>query len=840
MARAPYVVGMGRDLPTGTVTFLFTDVEGSTRLLRELGEEEYARALVEHRRIVREVAAAHAGVEVDTQGDAFFVAFPTAPGALNAAATIGKAFSSGPIRVRVGIHTGTPLLSSEGYVGHDVHRAARIAAAGHGGQVLVSASTAALVGLDGLCDLGEHRLKDLSAPERIYQLGDGEFPLLKSLHQTNLPIPATPFLGREKELGEVLGLISRADVRLLTLTGPGGTGKTRLGAQAAGAVAESYAHGVWWIPLAPLRDVALVVETAAQTIGAQDGLADHIADKSMLLLFDNFEQVIDSASDLANLLASCPNLNLLVTSREPLHVTGEQEYAVPPFVHEEGVGFFLARARAVDPKFEADAAVSEICRRLDDLPLALELAAARVKALSSQQILERLERRLPLLTGGARDLPERQRTLRATIEWSYDLLTVEEQQLFARLAVFRAGCTLDAAEKVAEADVDKLQSLVDKSLLRRADDRFWMLETIREYAAQRLGETESEEERWRHAQYFLALAEEAEPHLLEHGAAADLVSGRKAWIEPLELELDNVRAALDWLEEKREGQLAQRLAGALSEFWCGANRVPEGRRRLESALALDETATPARARALIGAGHMARDAGDPAAARTRAEAALALHRQFGNQWAAAHALLWLGEAVADEGDYRRAQQLFEECASGFAAVGDEYFELMARRLTAWIHYELGDRDKAQALHEANLERARARGYLRVEATTLGALASYAIEDRRVDDATRLARKALSLYRQIGSPRGVTTELCRCAGALAIAGKPDLAAQLLACSEALHEEKGLGILPYLAAENQLTVALLREQLDDAALSDAWERGRALSIEEAVSLALDALA
>ena len=479
------------DLPSGTVTFLFTDVEGSTKLLHELGAEAYAAALAEHRRVIREACAAEGGVEVDTQGDAFFFAFPTAPGAIAAAEAMTEALAAGPIQVRIGLHTGTPLLTEEGYVGGDVHRAARIAAVGHGGQVLVSSATAQLVEVE-LADLGEHRLKDLSAPERIYQLGEG-LPSLNSLYRTNLPIPSTPFLGREAELAEVASLLASSDTRLLTLTGPGGTGKTRLAAQAAGLVSDRYADGVWWIPLGPLRDPKLVLVTAAQIVGSKNGLAGHIQDKEMLCLFDNFEQVVEAAADIAELLASCPNLDLLVTSREPLHVTGEQEYAVPPFVHEEGVGFFLARARAVKADFEADEAVSEICRRLDDLPLALELAAARVKALTSTQILERLEHRLPLLTGGARDLPERQRTLRATIEWSYDLLAEEEQRLFARLSVFSGGCTLEAAEDVCEADLDTLQSLVDKSLLRFTNERYWMLETIREYAADRLRESDEKE-----------------------------------------------------------------------------------------------------------------------------------------------------------------------------------------------------------------------------------------------------------------------------------------------------------------------------------------------------------
>jgi class 3 adenylate cyclase len=386
---------MRRELPTGTVTFMFTDVEGSTRLLHELGTESYADALAEHRRVIREACTRHGGAGVDTQGDAFFLAFPTAPSALAAAGEMTAALTSGQIQVRIGLHTGTPLLTEEGYVGGDVHRAARIAAAGHGGQVLVSSSTAPLVDLE-LTDLGEHRFKDLGAPERIHQLGDGEFAALKSLYRTNLPVPATPFLGRERELVEVVGLLD--GTRLLTLTGPGGTGKTRLASQAAGVASDSYPDGVWWIPLAPVRDPALVLETAAQAVGSKNGLAENIADKAMLLLFDNFEQVVDAGADLASLLASCPNLDLLVTSREPLHVTGEQEYQVPPLAHEEGVGFFLARARAVEPAFRADEAVSQICRRLDDPPLALEAPRRRVRCSPSTQILERLEQRLPLLT----------------------------------------------------------------------------------------------------------------------------------------------------------------------------------------------------------------------------------------------------------------------------------------------------------------------------------------------------------------------------------------------------------------------------------------------------------
>ena len=412
-------------LPSGTVTFLFTDIEGSTRLLHELGDR-YVDVLAEHRRIVRDAFGRNGGVEVDTQGDAFFVAFDRASEALAAAADARAELEGGPVRVRMGVHTGEPIATDEGYVGIDVHRAARIAASGHGGQVLVSQSTRDLVGAEGLRDLGEHRLKDLSAPERIYQLGDGTFPPLKTLYATNLPVPTSPFLGRAQELRAVEEQIRDTATRLLTLAGAGGTGKTRLALQAAAEAADEYQQGVWWVPLAAITDAASVLPTAAQVLGGGAPLAEIVGDRRLLLLLDNFEHVIDAAAELPALLAACRNLDVLVTSRELLRVRGEHVYPVPVLARAEARELFVARAREVDPGFEPDAFVDEICARLDDLPLALELAAARTSLLTSEQLLERLGSRLDLLRGG-RDAELRQRTLRATIEWSYDLLSVEEQ-----------------------------------------------------------------------------------------------------------------------------------------------------------------------------------------------------------------------------------------------------------------------------------------------------------------------------------------------------------------------------------------------------------------------------
>jgi predicted ATPase/class 3 adenylate cyclase len=558
-----------RDLPFGTVTFLFTDVEGSTRLLHELGAERYADALAEHRRLLRETFAAHGGVEVDTQGDAFFVAFGSAKNAVAAAGEAQTTLSSGAIRVRLGLHTGEPQLTDEGYVGIDVHKAARIAACSHGGQVVLSQETRIQLDDDVyLLDLGEHRLKDFSEPVWIFQLGQERFPPLKTISNTNLPRPASSFVGREREVSELLSLLQDG-ARVVTLTGPGGSGKTRLAIEAAAELVPGFKNGVFWVGLAALRDPALVSETIAQTLGANDGLADHVGERDLLLLLDNFEQVVEAAPELSGLLRACPDLRLLVTSRELLRIQGEVEYSVPSLAEPEAVELFCVRSR-----LEPDQTIADLCRRLDNLPLAVELAAARTSVLSPQQILERLSQRLDLLKGG-RDAEARQQTLRATIQWSYELLDDDEQRLFGQLSVFRGGCTLEAAEHVAKAELDILQSLVHQSLLRHTDARFWMLETISEYAAERLEESgEAEVPRRRHAEYFLELAEEAEPHLFGREESRE-------WLDRLGREHDNLRAAVDHLQAFGDTELALRLVGAVWPFWRDRAHFAEGRRRLD-------------------------------------------------------------------------------------------------------------------------------------------------------------------------------------------------------------------------------------------------------------------
>ncbi len=827
MSREPMHHGrVRRDLPSGTVTFLFTDIEGSTKLLHALGADAYAAALGEHRRILREAFARHSGVEVDTQGDAFFVAFATAPGALAAAQEAREALASGPIRIRMGLHTGTPHLTDEGYVGADVHRAARIAAAGHGDQILVSAATAALVGTDGLRDLGAHRLKDLTAAERIYQFGADEHPPIKTLHQTNLPVPATPFLGRDRELGEISALLGRDDVRLVTLTGPGGTGKTRLALQAAAAAADHFAGGVWWVPLAPLRDPALVLESAAKALGASGELAEHIGDKRLLLLLDNFEHVVEAAVELASLLARCPNLALLVTSREPLHLAGEHEYAVDPLRQPEAVELFMTRALAARRDVTANGEVALICERLDNLPLAIELAAARVKVLSPKAILERLEQRLPLLAGGTRDAPERQRTLRATIEWSHELLTPDEQRLFARLAVFRGGCTLEAAEAVAGADLDTLQSLVDKSLVRLRDrERFWMLETIREFALERLHASgEADELRRRHAEFFLGLAEEAEPHL-----GGDPAKG----LQLLDPDHDNVRAAFDRLEAAGDGELLVRLVVSMSEYWALRGHLAEGERRLAIALAAYPEPNAVRARALIAHGQTV---ADPDRRRGMAEEAIAISQRLGDARGLADARYALGNALAMTGRWAEARDLMEESVEAFERLGEPFKMVRARRGLSWMHGELGDVARSRELTEQNLAQARALGIRRIEARSLGSLGMDALAEGRLAEARAMLDESYRIDDALGNAIFISVDLARFAALAAAEGRDEHAAMLLARSRALRDEIAWTPESWAADEYEQTLAAVRERLGEPAFAGAWQRGSGLDVDEAVALVL----
>jgi predicted ATPase/class 3 adenylate cyclase len=815
---------VARELPTGTVTFVFTDVEGSTRLLQQLGADAYADALAQHRRALREAFVRHDGVEVDTQGDSFFIAFSTAPAAIAAAAEAQQVLAAGPIRVRMGIHTGTPHVTDEGYVGADVHRAARIAAAGHGGQILVSSSTASLVEGDSLRDLGEHRLKDLAAPERIYQLGGEAFPPLRSLQQTNLPIPATRFIGRQRELREVTTLLGSGVARLLTLTGPAGAGKTRLALQAAAEASDQYPDGVFWTPLAALRDPKLVLEVAAQALEARDDLADRIGDRRILLILDNFEHLIDAARVLAGLLATCPNLRLLVTSRELLRLPGEQAYPVPPLEPQDATELFTTRARAVDPCFEARPVVHELCSRLDNLPLALELAAARVPVLSPEQLLDRLSKRLDLLKAG-RGVDPRQQTLRATIAWSYDLLDEEERLLFECLSVFRGGCTLEAAEEVCDADIDTLQSLIDKSLLRRQGERFWMLETIREYATERLEERGEEDElRRRHVDHFLSRAEDA----AVGGPSALPEAG--VWLQD---ELDNIRRARGRLIASADVEREARLAvAAFFALWTRAG-LRELKAWLVSALDRSADLDPGlRADALGAAALAAANLGESEVAREYARESLEIARERNDK----RQIEWALRVLSfDEPDLDERRRLLHECEALLGELGDDGG-------LGWVTFLLGvtllDEGRFKEAREA-LNRAVAifRGLGRPweAANAENAIAYVLIADGQHQAARPILEEALRRAVELQSV-ALAIEALAALGCVRAQTDPGAAAQLLSAAETIAEESGQRLetsyaLPFVKRAAEAA----RQRLGDA-FGVEWKAGSELTLNEAVALAL----
>jgi predicted ATPase/class 3 adenylate cyclase/uncharacterized protein HemY len=911
-------------LPTGTVTLLFTDIEGSTRLLQLLGDR-YTEAVMQHRKVLRDAFARHGGVEVDTQGDAFFAAFSRAQDAVAAAidAQRGLASCSWPdaveLRVRIGVHTGEPTATDEGYVGIDVHRGARIAAAGYGGQVLLSATTRDLLSEElsegvGVRDLGEHRLKDLTHGQRLYQLVipelNSEFPPLKTLDNrtTNLPTQATPFIGRERELHEAATLTERPDVRLLTLTGAGGTGKTRLALQLAADLVEVFPDGVFSVSLAPIASADLVVPTIAQTLAVREQpgqslaetLKEYLRDRELLLLLDNFERLLEAASAVADLLAACPRLKVVVTSRSPLHLSGEHVYPVSPLAlpdpkeprdpqslaRYDAVALFRERATAVKPDFQVNhenaGVIAEICIRLDGLPLALELAAARVAILPPQALLTRLGQRLELLTGGPRDLPARQQTLRSTIEWSYGLLSEGEQRLFARFAVFVGGCLLEAAGSVCRLDgsrpidvLDTLSSLVEKSLLAcepRAggEPRFSMLETIREYALDRL-ETSGKADEFgrRHADYYLALAEVSEPEILGPDQAA--------WLERLDAEQDNFRAAFAFLLESREMGLALRLIGALRRAWVSRGHLTETRTLLEEALRDScEAAPPVRAKALYGLGRVALVQGDYDAAippleesaalfrelddreglaysladqgwiaaergehdqaRRLAEESLAVARSAGNRTTTAAALHVLAGTALDERDYRRARSLFEESLALRRELGDIRNTANSLCFLGAVQLLEGDYEQATAVLEESLELARELKNVLVESAALANLALVALLTGDEPRAASLAGDSLRLACEVGDKRTTVECLHALAGVSAARGDLLRAAMLSGAAEALHEAIKAPPSPAEDAVSERFIPAAQAAIDERSFAAAWSQGRGMTLDEAIAYAL----
>lgn len=866
------------ETPTGTVTFLFTDIEGSTRLAQALGPG-WPPLLERHREIARRAWQEQHGVEIGTEGDSFFVVFTSAPQAAAAAVTAQRGLAAeawpegGQIRSRMGLHTGEGVLSGGSYVGLDVHRAARISNAGHGGQVLLSATTRALVesSLPGgvtLREMGEHRLKDLSRPERIWDLViegiASDFPPLRTLNAVpnNLPMQLTSFLGRHREIAEGRQLL--IDGRLLTLTGPGGTGKTRLSLQIAADATDRFPDGIYFVPLGTISQSDLVLPTIAQALGLVDPgtqpldrLCEHIGDKCMLLVLDNFEQVNDAAPQIAELLARAPKISVLVTSRSPLRVYGEREYPVPPlgvpdprhlpdleqFSTYESVALFVERAMAVRPDFAVTGAnapaVAEICVRLDGLPLAIELAAARTRVLSPQAIMDRLGDRLKLLSGGSRDLPERQQTLRGAIAWSHDLLDEADQRAFARFAVFAGGATLDAVQQVAfDADdsadpLDAVASLVDKSLLRQESEpdgepRFRMLSTIREFAMERLEERgEAEEMGERHAAWVLALVQE--------GAAAIFGPDQKRILDRDEREQDNIRAALARAIAHGHAEMAMGIVAASWRFWQMRGYLAEAREHAETVLALAGSADhpDARGAALEAAGGIAYWQGHLDVARRWYEEAVEIARASGDDSRIANAIYNLSFTFTlEHEDQVRARSLAKEAVEIYRRLGDE--SGIGRSLwgEANTYYFFRDFAGGIALAEEALEIFRRRDDRFMIGWTLYMLALYNLTlDRRA--MRQLLEEALPLFTEIEDKSGYAMIFDAFAALFWTEGDVRRAIRLAGYASATEASTGAGLARINRESADFYPATLTT---DPELQAAFVEGQRMTVEQATELAL----
>jgi predicted ATPase/class 3 adenylate cyclase len=914
------------DLPSGTVTFLFTDIEGSTNLLRQLGDR-YADALSDYRQLLRDAFRAWGGHEVDTQGDAFFVAFPRARDALAASIAAQRATGAhgwplgAKLRVRMGLHTGEPLNAETGYVGMDVNRAARVCAAAHGGQILLSEATRILVEEDlpegvSLRDLGEHRLKDLTRPQRLFDVIvadlSTDFPPVKSLNvlPNNLPTQLTSFVGRGREIEEIKALLSQA--RLLTLTGPGGAGKTRLALQVAADVLEGFKDGVWLVELAPLSNPDLVAQAIASAVNVREQpgrpilstLTDDLQHKHLLVVLDNCEHVVATCARLANtLLRACPHLRILATSREALGIAGETSWRVPslslpdperlPALESlsayEAVRLFIDRAVAALPTFtitpENAPWIAEVCHRLDGIPLAVELAAVRVKSLSVQQIAARLDDRFRLLTGGSRAALPHHQTLRAAMDWSYDMLSEAERIGLRRVAVFASGFTLEAAEAVSAGDgvdaseiLDLLVRLVDKSLVVAEEEeggevRYRLLETVRQYGRERLRESaETAAVQRRHRDWYLGLAERVGPNLF--GAE------QAVWFDRLEVEQSNLRAALAWSVENEGAEAASRLIGVLWRFWAVRGHFEEGTRWLEAVLEAAKKSSDAppvfRAQALNAAGHLALGRGAFATARALLEESLAIQRQLGDRANVAVALSNLGTVAVHQGEMAMARALLEEGLAirrelgnqvdiagalddlGTAAIewGDTPAARALLEESLAIRRELGDKAGiAATLNNAGMaagkqgDYAAARSFLEesvllcrevgdkwLHAVTLDTLGDLARAQADLAAARLRYEESLIICGELEDMRAGLYGLEGLAGVACAQGQHERATQLFAAAAALRDAGGVPLRISERADHDRDLAAARSGLGEEAFAAAWAEGREMTPAQAMDYAI----
>ena len=907
------------------VTFLFTDIEGSTKLW-EAHADEMQVALARHDALMREAIVGANGLVFKTVGDAFCAVFALASDAVAAALKVQMALEAEPwpeatrIKVRLALHTGAAASREGDYFGATLNRVARLLATGHGGQTLVSQATYDLVGdtlpaAVSLRDLGAHQLKDLARPEQVYQLQHprlhGDFPPIKSLstHPNNLPQQLTSFIGREKELVEIRSLLGKT--RLLTLTGSGGSGKTRLSLQLGADSLEQFPDGAWLVELAPLADPGLAPQTVASELGVKEEpgkpilqtLTEHLKTRRLLLLLDNCEHMVAACAKVADtLMRQCPGVKILATSREALGIAGEQTYAVPALTlpnrkqahtpaslsQYESVQLFSARALLVRADFRITnqnaSAVASLCFQLDGIPLAIELAAARLRSLSVDEINGKLDQRFRLLTGGSRTALPRQQTLRSLIDWSYDLLNDSERLLLQRLSAFAGGWTLAAAEQVCAGEgvedwevLDLSTSLSDKSLVvaeqKNERSRYRLLETVRQYAQERLVERGgSEALRERHRDYFLALAEEAEPKLIS--------AERSEWMKVLDEEHENLQAGLDWSVVEAGSSAGLRLCGALTRFWQMRGFLAEGRewcaRVLKKPAGVERA--PERAKALNAAGLLAFAHSDYPEARSRFEESLAIRRQLDDRRGTAATLNNLGNVALEQGDFATARVLYEESREIARDLGDRLSMVVALNSLGRVTYEQGEHSAARRLYEESLVIVRElgdRSLLGILLTNLGIVVS---EQGDYDSATALQAEALAIHREagnrigvaitlsniadrvakqgdfraaaalhkeglmiqreLGDRRGIAYSMVGLAAGAAAFGNPLRAARMWGAAEQMREDVGSPLEPKDRPRYDRRLANARVAVGDGAAFDrAWQEGRALTLERAIELALE---
>ncbi len=818
------------------VTMLFSDIEGSTLVLRRLGER-FSELIAEHHRVMRLAIEAGGGRVIRTEGDSFFAVFGRAADAIDCAQRAQRDLAAcewpggeAP-RVRMGIHSGAPTVSDGEFVGIDVHRVARVMSVAYGGQVLLTEEAVRLGGSAvRVRDLGYHRLKDLPAPEHLFQLVApglvSDFRPLRSLNRSNLPTPASRLVGREAELAQARELLSRQEVRLLTLLGPGGVGKTRLAIELAANAVLQYRDGVWIVALAPIQDDALVVSEIARVLQVppvagrrvRQTLAKDLADGEFLLVLDNFEHLLGAANFVAEMLATVPKLDVLCTSREPLRIRGEQRLEVGPLPPGDASHLFLERALAARPELsvddEDDAAIARICGRLDGLPLALEMAASRAAVFSPRALEARLTEGLALAEG-PRDLPERQRTLHATIDWSYQLLDPNEQALFRSLAPFVGGVRIESAVSLwGSPSVLGLISLAEKSLLGRREDpdgepRFWMLETVREFAlSYAAAEGLAESVAASHAEHYCGLTERAAPELLGRN--------QRWWVDTLEQENSNLRAGLDRLTAQAPSR-ALRMAANLEWFWVVRGYASEGRGRLLEALGSAPPEAPHRGRALAAAGQLTLDLGEAAEAESLLFEALELAKRDGDGRLAAHVLSHLGWAAEALGDPTRARAHHVQAvaAAREAQEGSAALEIALNNYAVMIA-RLGDLPAARPLLEESLLLARSRGEPSVIALTAGNLAVVALDAGELETADTLVRESLARAREVDFRGAVSSALILQSVILLARGNLDQACAVLA--EAIEAARSIRHIETVASALSVagTVAAMRHQPIPAAM------------------------